>query len=82
MPEGIVRWFDVDRGFGFIDLGSEADDLFVHASEIAGDDGPKLLREGRSSSSRSARAPVARRRAASASQVTVPPMRPWAFSAS
>ena len=46
MPEGIVRWFDVDRGFGFIDLGSEADDLFVHVSEIVGDDGPKVLREG------------------------------------
>ena len=46
MPQGTVRWFDVDRGFGFIDLGNEAEDLFVHASEIVGDDGPKLLREG------------------------------------
>ena len=46
MPEGTVRWFDADRGFGFIDLGNEAEDLFVHASEIVGDDGPKLLREG------------------------------------
>ncbi|GAA4697314.1 cold shock protein (beta-ribbon, CspA family) [Promicromonospora umidemergens] len=46
MPEGTVRWFDADRGFGFIDLGNEAEDLFVHASEVVGDDGPKLLREG------------------------------------
>lgn len=46
MPQGTVRWFDADRGFGFIDLGNEAEDLFVHASEIIGDDGPKLLREG------------------------------------
>jgi CspA family cold shock protein len=46
VPEGTVRWFDADRGFGFIDLGNEAEDLFVHASEIVGDDGPKLLREG------------------------------------
>ncbi|WP_029252759.1 cold-shock protein [Paraoerskovia marina] len=46
MPQGTVRWFDADRGFGFIDLGTEADDLFVHASEIVGDDGPKQLREG------------------------------------
>ncbi|MGI5191940.1 cold-shock protein [Promicromonospora sp. CA-289599] len=46
MPQGTVRWFDADRGFGFIDLGNEAEDLFVHASEIVGDDGPKLLREG------------------------------------
>ncbi|WP_454042723.1 cold-shock protein [Cellulosimicrobium sp. Marseille-Q8652] len=46
MPQGTVRWFDADRGFGFIDLGNEAEDLFVHASEIVGDDGPKVLREG------------------------------------
>ncbi|MFV2145403.1 cold-shock protein [Isoptericola sp. G70] len=48
MPQGTVRWFDADRGFGFIDLGNDGDDLFVHASEIVGDDGPKLLREGQS----------------------------------
>ncbi|PFG44593.1 CspA family cold shock protein [Isoptericola jiangsuensis] len=46
MPQGTVRWFDTDRGFGFIDLGNDAEDLFVHASEIVGDDGPKQLREG------------------------------------
>lgn len=46
MPQGSVRWFDADRGFGFIDRGDEGEDLFVHASEIVGDDGPKLLREG------------------------------------
>ncbi|GAB6939632.1 cold-shock protein [Isoptericola variabilis] len=46
MPQGTVRWFDADRGFGFIDLGNEAEDLFVHASEIVGEDGPKQLREG------------------------------------
>ncbi|MFC7877585.1 cold-shock protein [Isoptericola sp. NPDC057391] len=46
MPQGTVRWFDADRGFGFIDLGDEAEDLFVHASEIVGGDGPKQLREG------------------------------------
>nr|WP_216645432.1 cold shock domain-containing protein [Isoptericola halotolerans] len=46
VPQGTVRWFDTDRGFGFIDLGNEAEDLFVHASEIVGDDGPKVLREG------------------------------------
>ncbi|MGC5165954.1 cold-shock protein [Luteimicrobium sp. DT211] len=46
MPQGTVRWFDADRGFGFIDLGNEAEDLFVHATEIVGDDGPRVLREG------------------------------------
>ncbi len=46
MPEGTVRWFDADRGFGFIALGQEAEDLFVHASEIVSGDATKLLREG------------------------------------
>ena len=46
MPEGTVRWFDTDRGFGFIALGEEAEDLFVHASEIVSDDATKVLREG------------------------------------
>ncbi len=46
MPQGTVRWFDTDRGFGFIALEDEAEDLFVHASEILGQDGPKVLREG------------------------------------
>ena len=46
MTEGTVRWFDTDRGFGFIALGQGAEDLFVHASEIVSDDAMKLLREG------------------------------------
>ena len=46
MPQGTVRWFDAERGFGFLALGHEAEDLFVHASEIVSDDGTRLLREG------------------------------------
>ena len=46
MPEGTVRWFDVERGFGFLARGPEAEDLFVHASEVMNDDGTKQLREG------------------------------------
>lgn len=46
MLEGTVRWFDADRGFGFLAPQDGSDDLFVHASEIVGEDGPKLLREG------------------------------------
>lgn len=46
MPEGTVRWFDTERGFGFLFLGDGAEDLFVHASEVMNDDGSKLLREG------------------------------------
>src|SRR4051794_32560882 len=47
VPQGTVRWFDAERGFGFLYLGDDAEDLFVHASEIiTADDGPRLLREG------------------------------------
>ena len=34
VPEGTVRWFDAERGFGFLSLGDEGEDLFVHASEL------------------------------------------------
>lgn len=46
MIEGTVRWFDADRGFGFITQGEGAEDVYVHASEILGGDGMKVLREG------------------------------------
>jgi len=46
VPQGTVRWFDTERGFGFLALGDDAEDLFVHASEIVGQDGTKSLREG------------------------------------
>ncbi len=46
MPQGTVRWFDAERGFGFIALGDGAEDLFVHASEIVSDDIVRVLREG------------------------------------
>lgn len=46
MTEGTVRWFDTDRGFGFIALGHDAEDLYVHASEIISSDAMKQLREG------------------------------------
>jgi len=44
VPQGTVRWFDAERGFGFLAPEDGADDLFVHASEILGDD--RVLREG------------------------------------
>ena len=46
VPQGTVRWFDAERGFGFLALGDETEDLFVHASEVMNDDGTSLLREG------------------------------------
>ncbi|KAF0834621.1 CspA family cold shock protein [Ornithinibacter aureus] len=46
VTEGTVRWFDADRGFGFIALGEDTDDLYVHATEIVSSDGVRVLREG------------------------------------
>ncbi len=46
MTEGTVRWFDTERGFGFIALADGGEDLYVHASEIVGGDGTRVLREG------------------------------------
>lgn len=46
MPHAVVRWFDPDRGFGFLAPDDGGDDLFVHASEVVTNGGPKVLREG------------------------------------
>jgi cold shock protein len=46
VPQGTVRWFDPERGFGFLAPEDGSTDLFVHASEILSDSGAKLLREG------------------------------------
>ena len=47
MPQGTVRWFDPERGFGFLAPEGGSADLFVHASEIVGGhSGTRLLREG------------------------------------
>lgn len=44
MKQGTVKWFNADKGFGFISVEGE-DDVFVHFSAINAD-GYKTLEEG------------------------------------
>lgn len=44
MEQGTVKWFNAEKGFGFIEV-SEGNDVFVHFSAIEGE-GFKTLEEG------------------------------------
>ena len=45
MENGVIKWFDNKKGFGFIAAGSGGQDIFVHFSCIDGE-GFKTLEEG------------------------------------
>lgn len=46
MNYGTVKWFDNEKGFGFI-TGEDGSDIFVHFSDIVGE-GFQSLEEGQS----------------------------------
>ncbi|MBC8061162.1 MAG: cold-shock protein [Clostridiaceae bacterium] len=45
MKIGTVKWFNSEKGFGFIEVEGEKD-VFVHSSAIQGTDSRKSLEEG------------------------------------
>lgn len=47
MNKGTVKWFNTEKGFGFIKNDNGGDDIFVHFSAITGN-GYKSLEEGQS----------------------------------
>lgn len=45
MATGVVKWFNAEKGYGFIMPDDGGKDLFAHFSEIRGVEGYKTLQE-------------------------------------
>ena len=56
MPTGTVKWFNGEKGYGFITQDDGRPDVFVHFSAIAGD-GYRNLDEGQKVEYESAQGP-------------------------
>ncbi len=46
MGEGVIKWYDEKKGFGFIDRGLHEDDLWFHCRDRAGGVDEALLVQG------------------------------------
>lgn len=46
MNTGTVKWFNAEKGFGFIANDNGGDDVFVHFSAIVSNGGYRSLQEG------------------------------------
>ena len=42
MPDGVIKWFNAKKGFGFIAGPEDKPDIFVHFSEIVSEQGKRL----------------------------------------
>lgn len=46
LNSGTVKWFNPEKGYGFISNDAGGEDVFVHFSAIISDSGYKTLQEG------------------------------------